>query len=80
MIYIGVLIIIVAPTVQEQPIVQEQPPIERDAGLIYMTCDQCTWWTGYESLSAAKMGAASHRRWCKKGRGRKKNLFDPAKL
>ena len=77
MIYIGVLIIIVSPPPPpESPSVQdEQPPLERDPGLIYMTCDQCEWWNGYESLAAAKMGAASHRRHCKAGRQRKKTLF-----
>lgn len=84
MIYIGVLIIVISPPppadsttapVQEQPIVQQEQPLPRDPKLIYMTCDQCAWSNGYESLSSAKQGIASHRAWCKKGHGRKKDLF-----
>lgn len=84
MIYFTLVVIIVtqgaAPPPIQEPIVQEQPPIPRDPNLIYRTCDRCTWINGYESETSAKQGAASHRRWCRDGHGRKKNLFDPAKL
>jgi hypothetical protein len=80
MIHFTLVIIIVTqgaapPPIQEQPIAQEQPRMPEDPGLIWMRCDQCTWKGGYETLTSAKLGIAGHRTHCKKGRGRKKQLF-----
>lgn len=85
MIYIGVLIIVVSPVqeeqpppppVQQQPIVQEPPArMQREPGMIYVSCEMCTWEGGYESTAAAKMGLGAHRGWCKRGHGRKPNPF-----
>jgi len=49
--------------------------MEHLPGWIYMTCPDCSWENGYESLGAAKQGMASHRQWCKRGKGRKAQLF-----
>jgi hypothetical protein len=72
-----IVIIVNAPgqTIQEQPIVQEQPPMPRDRDLNYVTCETCGWQSGYESMSSAKMGLGAHRGWCKRGRGKRSNLF-----
>lgn len=79
MIHFTLVVIIIngaaAPPVQELPIVQEEQPAPRDPKLIYMSCDQCAWTNGYDNLTSAKMGAASHRRWCRDGHRRKKDLF-----
>jgi hypothetical protein len=79
MIYFTLVVIIVnapgASIIQEQPIVQEQPPVPRDPGLIYRSCDQCSWSNGYESEASAKMGLGAHTAWCKRGRGRKLKPF-----
>lgn len=75
MIIISLFIVIVPGQSAADVVQDEQPPVPRDPGLIYMTCDRCTWENGYETMAAAKMGAASHRRWCRDGHGRKKNLF-----
>lgn len=84
MIYIGLVIIVINPPV-EQPVVQKQPPVqaqpietprmEREPGMIYMDCEVCGWEGGYDNMTSAKQGMASHRAWCKKGHGRRTNLF-----
>jgi hypothetical protein len=84
MIYIGVLIVIVSPPPPEQATpppasqpVETPPParMERYPGLVYVECENCLWENGYETMTAAKQGLASHRTWCKKGHGRKAKLF-----
>jgi hypothetical protein len=81
MIHFTLVVIIVTqgaapPQLEEQSIVhQDEQPLPHDPTLIYRTCDKCAWTNGYETEAAAKMGAASHRRWCRDGHGRKKNLF-----
>lgn len=84
MIYIGLIIIVVnapqepaakppAGVVQEHP--TETPRMVREPGMIYVDCPTCGWEGGYDNPTSAKQGSASHRAWCRRGHGRKSNLF-----
>lgn len=82
MIYIGVLIVIISPPPPPEspappPAPVAAPPVrmERTPDMVYMDCEVCGWEGGYDTMTSAKLGMAAHTRWCKKGRGRKANLF-----
>jgi len=64
---------------EEQPIAAAAPApllrMERLPGWIYMTCPDCSWENAYEDMTSAKIGIKAHARWCKKGHGRKAQLF-----
>ena len=68
MIYIGILIIVVNPEgkpIQFVPF-HDPEPREPKPGEVVMTCEVCGWSNIYQHMSAAKMGIASHRQWCKR--------------
>lgn len=69
------------PPIKELPIVQEEqhvgPPIQRDPGLIYVTCPNpgCDWWGAYDNPSSVGQGIAGHRRKCDQGHVQKARPF-----
>lgn len=78
MIHFTLVVIIVhqgaAPPPVQQPIVQDETTPD-DPVLIYVTCEVCGWRGGYDTMPSAKMGLGAHRGWCKRGHGKRSNLF-----